>query len=361
MKSVFQIAAISLTVLAANTFGQSALGSTLSAFENKPGYVQPIATTIGTLLNSGWVNSARVGNGIGWHFALSVPVAFIGADDQTYDWTYDSRCASLRTVGVACPDSLDNVTMYNIPTIFGGNSNATFPVYHAALAEDANGNPLFDANGNLITTYSVGPGGTVDDGEKHLRKWVNIPFLIPTTAISYRHTQGTLRTLWAPSVGDFGGMYLIGLGAQHDFTRFLPPRVGEKGFNTSATVNVTRWSIGYDPSGTVQGTMNLKGWASFTGLVAGWRWKSVELFSEIGYETASFASSGSLIDYGVTSLTDSSRYITPSVSVSGRNGFRASFNIAMHLGVWQPVVAYSGGAQLGSLVNIIQFGKEGEE
>jgi len=353
MKSFIRIATICAALFVAESSALSSLGSTLSAFESKPGYVRPLATTIGTLFNSGWINSARVGNGYGWSFALDIPVAYIGTDDQTYDFTYDTHCASLRADNFNCPESKDIGVLKDVPTIFGGNTTREFYVYRSSF--------YVDGNGTYIESIDSIPGGTADDGEKTIRKWVNIPFIIPEGSFSYWHTRGTLRGIYVPKISDFGGMYLIGLGLQHDFTRFLPPQVSAKGFNTSVMANIAAWRIGYEPSGDVVGTMAIKGNTSFSGLVVGWRWKKLEIFSELGYETAGFSSSGSLIDYSVAT-TDSSRYINPDVSVSGRNNFRASINFALHLdGSWQPVVGQSLGAQLGSTVNIIQFGKEGEE
>ena len=324
----------------------ASLGSTIRGFEQEPGYVQPITTLMGNLQNTGWVTSARVNQGSGWNFSLSIPVGYIGADDHQYDFRYGSHCPAIRARGIACPT--DSLTWNNAPTIWGPRDTNRYMVYASAL------NP---SGGNDTIWYVV--GGNVRPGDETLRKWVNIPFLIPRFSYSKAHVRGTLAGLFVPSFGVFGGYWMAGLGLQYDFTKFLPPAVGGKEFNLSIATDLNEWHLGYKPNDKMSGELYLDGFATYTKLVAGWRYDFCEVFTDIGYETSSMKAGGHLYDFAAQS--GESPNIDPRVSSTGRNGFRMGLSIALHLGVWQPVLGQSYGAQLATTANLIQFGKEGDQ
>lgn len=344
---------LSALLLSSPLFAAGEVGNVLRAFEDKPGYVKPLATVFGTLMNTGWVNSARVGYGTGWGFGLPIMVAYVGTEDHTYDYTYSTGCADLRArgqVGSDCPASNDEITIKDAPTIWGPNSNAQTYQYLPTIQQVGDSDPS--------DNYQKFSSGTIDGGESTLRKITTLPFLAPQFSFSSHNFRGTLRGMLLPiSPISF---YSFGLGLQYDPTRFLPPVVAEKGFNTSVAFSVSKWHVGYTPGDDFDGTLNIDGLTTFTALVAGWRYDIMEVFTEIGYETSSFASGGNLTDNG-PDVAEADRKISPKVDVDGRNGFRMSLNFAIHLGSWQPVVGQSYGAQFGTAANVIQFGKEGNQ
>lgn len=348
--------AIMLTV---SLWAQSDLSNTLRAFENKPGYIQPIATSMGTLFNTGWVNSAGVGKGLGWNFALPVNIAYIGSADHTYKYTYDTNCQALRDKkhpvympdGYDCP--ADDVTRtVSAPTLWG-NDDLVYVSRYRRFGEES------PSDWHIINEE------TLDKGNPTIRQYVTLPFVLPTLAFSMEHFRGAVRFIGVPSISsiNFGGLSIWGLGAQYDFGHFFQSLV-EVGVNLSATTNFTFWSIGYAPTGSIEGQLDLDGMTSFSGLVAGYKYKFAEAFIELGYETSSFKSSGSLVDHETPddlTTPENENLIQPNLKVSGRNGFRASLNVAVQLGVWRPVVGQSLGAQSGTQINILQFGKEGKQ
>ncbi|HSQ41725.1 MAG TPA: DUF6588 family protein, partial [Fibrobacteraceae bacterium] len=322
-------------------------GMTLRGFVDEPGYVKPIATLMGTLTNSGWVTSARVGESGGWNFGLDVSIAYIGTADHTYTFYYNNHCDSLRDEGYNCivSDETNDGVVENAPTIFGPN---TSEVYYG-----------FFATGDASTSVYPERIDRVRSGDSDVRKWTTIPFPFFHFAYSHSHFKGGLRGLFVPSIDVLGGFYLIGIGLQYDYTRFLPPAFNAKGFNASVAFDINKWHLSYKPDGDVTGELLLDGLTTYTSLVTGWRFGKAELILDFGYETSSFDAGGTMTDNEPDAGQDP--LIEPNVSVDGRNGFRVGLSVAMHLGSWQPVVGQSLGAQWGTTVNLIQFGKEGEK
>jgi len=317
-----------LLVSATLGYAQSNLGSTMRAFYTQEGYRAPVATLMGTLLNSGWQNSARVGKGFGWSFSLGIPLAYVSSDDKSFqvDTNSETGMVSYKTA----------------PTIFGSTAGVTY--YHTS------------------PTYGYVQDSLV--GDKDVRKQTVMPWFLPQLSFSYNYFRGSLRGWWLPSISVLGGYSLLGFGGQYDYTHFLPPKVHENNFSLSAAVDLTKWSLSYEPqSGNmVQGKANLDGFSSFTCLVGGWRYQIVEVFTEIGYETSSFDVGGSLVD---NSQKGNRFYniqpVAGHTSTSGANGFRMSLNVALHLGTWHPLLGQSIGAQSGTIIDPIHVGTEGAD
>lgn len=332
--------AIAAAALPSISFAGADIAGTMRGFEDRPGYVQPIATLFGTLQNAGWVTSARVGNSFGWSFALGIPVAYIGTEDHTYDYTYNTGCAELRAAGRACDPSYDTHTVKGASTIWGPDMPAVS--YQRWVADPSNG--IVQVNQGSI------PGGNAD-----VRELTTVPFLTPRIGFSAKHFRGVLGGMFLPKISVLGGFSQWGLGAQYDYTSFLSPAVASMGFNFGVAGNLSSWSLSYAPQKDVTGTLTLDGFVTQIGLVGGYRFGEAEVFMEMGYESSSFSSSGDMVEISTQDP------ITPKVDVDGRNGFRMSLNVAMHLGTWQPVVGQNFGAQWGTTANIIQFGKEGAQ
>ncbi len=330
------------TILPSSAFAAADIAGTMRGFEDRPGYVQPIATLFGTLQNSGWVSSARVGKSFGWTFSLGVPVAYIGTADHAYDYTYNTGCAELRAAGRMCDPSFDSHTIAGASTIWGPDMA---PVSYQRYVADAS-----SPTGVVQVTQ-----GNIPDGNSDVREVTTLPFLTPRIAFSANNFRGVLAGMFIPKVNVLSGFSQWGLGVQYDYTRFLPPAVAAKDFNLGVAGNFSKWHIGYAPQKEVSGQLNLDGLVTQVSLVGGYRFGVAEVFTELGYETSSFKSSGNMVEINTNDP------ITPKVDVDGRNGFRMSLNVAMHLGTWQPVVGQTFGAQWGTTANILQFGKEGQQ
>lgn len=340
-------------VFGTSAFAAGEVSNLLRAFEDKPGYVQPLATSMGSLMNSGWYTSSRVGTRTSWNVALPVILTYISEDDHYYKYTYSTGCKALREagqVGSACPENLDEMSISKAPTMWGPNSSErSWEV--SAVAEQPGD---LDPTDNYSLTKS---GPIIDGGISSLREFTTLPFLAPQFAFASHNFKGTLRGIFAP-IPDLS-IYSIGLGIQYDPSRFIPGMT-QNGFNTSIGFSISKWHLGYTPGGDFDGELGVDGLVYQPALVAGWRTGILEIFTEIGYEVSSFSSSGELTDNGAD-VDPADRIIKPQVEVDGRNGFRMSLNFALHLGAWHPVVGQSYGAQLGTVANVISFGKEGAQ
>lgn len=320
--------------------GESGLQATLKAFEDKPGYVQPLATWFGTFANQGWVTSARVNAGFGWEFAMPVVgLGFLSDDDHTYTSDFDDGCAAVRAAGISCPSK-----SYTVPTIVGPNTNTQYTRYD-----------LDPINANSVVVTS---GGSADDGDEDLRQITTLGTTWLQASFSYQHTKLTLRALplWWLSASEFAGYNHLGFGLQYDlghlFAHKLPP--GAPPVDVSLTTNYNFISLGVAPS-DYNGELNLDFTTMWHALVVGTRLgRHFEIFSELGYETSTMKSSGSLVP-----KDPEEESVAPKVEVDGRNGFKASINFALHFDTYHPVIGMSQGAQTGVNVNILNFGKEG--
>ncbi|MBF0433158.1 MAG: hypothetical protein HQK83_17900 [Fibrobacteria bacterium] len=298
----------------------------------KGGYVQPVATLLGSLFNSGWYQSASVNRGFGFAIGLPISVAYISSADHTYTNREASGCAESRamqtTIECPAPDYLE----YEVPTIFGPQTNVQYKTYHL----DTPGSP----SGSVQSTPA-------SSGYSEIRDYTTIPFLIPHLAFSWMHTEIKARYLYFPL--DFIKLNgnVIGMGVQHDISwlaKNLP-------FSISAGTNVSLLSLAVGTE-DFDGTMDLKGFVTNTSLLLGKQWGPFELFLESGWETSSLTASGTLVE-----KDNPDEVINPNIDVSGRNGFRLGLNVALHLG-YHPVIGQNIGAQIGHQANLLFFKKE---
>lgn len=336
-----------LSVLLAAGFVVSAqaegsLQRTLKAFEDKPGYVQPLATWFGTFTNQDWFQSARVGDGFGWDFSLPIGIGFLDSDDHTYTSTFDSNCDKLRAQGYnlpadKCPSS------YTVPTIVGPATNVHYYRYDI--------DPT-DASGQGVVLTD---GGYADDGDENLRKISTLGMTWAQLGFSYRHARVAMRFMALPEISELSTYRHLGFGLQyslgHFFAHKLPP-AHPVDVSLATTYNFIK--VGYSPK-DYTGELVMDIFTQWHALVVGTRFgQHVELFTELGYETSNIESSGHLVP-----KVEGNDEISPRVSVDGRNGFKASINIALHFGNYQPVLGISRGAQTGVNAGILNFGKEG--
>ena len=168
-----------LGFVCAPIWAEGSLQRTLKAFEDKPGYVQPLATWFGTFTNAGWVRSARVNSGFGWGFAIPVSVGYIGDDDHTYTNHFATGCAELNQKDIVCPTGATRD--YEVPTILGPKTNVEYTSYKQ--------------NPQDPTTFVTYSGGFADDGDETLRDITTLGLLFPQLSLSYQHTQLTMRAM----------------------------------------------------------------------------------------------------------------------------------------------------------------------
>lgn len=328
-----------LGVVSTSTWAEGSLQRTLKAFEDKPGYVQPLATWFGTFTNTGWVRSARVNSGFGWGFAIPVSVGYINEDDHTYTNHFATGCAELSDKGIACPtgDTRD----YEVPTILGPKTNVEYTSYKQ--------NPLDS------TSYVTFSGGFADDGDETLRDITTLGLVWPQLSLSYQHTQLTVRAMGLPSIGEFAGYSHLGFALQYSLGHLWAHRLpSNHPVDVSLLTSYNFISLGYSPS-DYTGELSLDFTTMWHALVIGTRLGDrFEIFSELGYETSNLKSSGELI-----AKDEGEDDISPRVEIDGRNGFKASLNLAFHFDTYHPLGSMSYGAQAGNTLNILNFGKEG--
>jgi hypothetical protein len=317
------------------------LGETLDAFESKPGYVTPVATFMGTILNTGWNHTVRLPKATGFSFGLQFALAGVTEDDWYYTEQMETGCADVRQFGAYCPE--DDVVSLKAPTLWGPNTNASVNKY-VLVSTDGGG-----------YTYALDKPLPVSDGVEFVRQ--NLSYLgLPFVQMSYttNHTEFKGRWIGVPGIGEnFGGMMVLGGGIQHDLRSFIKK---ELPVDLAISTNFTYWGLDFvPPKDDFDGTLELSGLATHHSLLVGKRFGKVELFSEIGWETSSMQSGGHIYD------KEEAKDINPGLDVDGRNGFRMSVAVAFHLGGYHVNLGQSLGAQYGTTVNILTYRKEGSD
>jgi hypothetical protein len=307
------------------------LGNTLKAFEDKPGYVQPIATILGTVNNSGWHQSAGVGKEMGWSFSIPINLAYIHENDWHYTRKHN-ECGVPSECG-------SDITELELPTIFGPNTNQTLRTYYPGLS------------GGVTETFE-----DVEDGDVNVRKWSTIPMVHFQGSFMYNYTEFKLRLLPVPA-GPFN-FFILGFGIQHDIRSFMEGALGgPMPLDVSFTTNLSWWNLSYATPDPYEGDLELNGLNTFTGFVLGKRAGAFEFFTEIGWETANLNAAGNITN---TDPDDGeSTLIQPDISVDGRNGFKISANVAVHLGTYSASLGQHYASQYGSTINVLSYRKEG--
>jgi hypothetical protein len=300
------------------------------------GGVKPVATIMGTLMNSGWYQSSGIGQNFGFSISLPVFLSYVSKKDHYYTTYRASGCANASsTVSCGYPD----YRAYKVPTVIGPKvaSGQVFEEY----VLDENYEPADIA-------YKP-----VSDGLTECRNMGTYPFAMPQASFAYRNTELKLRYLFLPRIrvsrdSAYLKASIFGVGLQHDLTSFL----GELPFTISIGSSLSFWGIKYTPE-KYTGRLTLSGITNFTGFVAGKSFGAVETFAEIGWETSHMQVGGRIVGKSDTSAIEE-----PDVSVFGRNGFRMAINFAFHLG-YQPVLGQNIGSQLGHQINLLIYRKEG--
>ena len=273
----------------------------MSAFQKsngRTGYVKPIATYVGTVLNGNWISSASVSRGLSFEGGLPFQIALIESGDRNYH----------------------SSSLGNIPTIFGGKAE----------------------------------GGLGGNEDLHGLSIFTLPYL--QIGASFFYTRIALRGMYFPSVSELKGYNLHSIGIQHSFGHFfiekLPPAF--QNFDVSLFFGYNSAYIGYAPD-KWKGQLDLDFGTTYTAVVFGYKpFKMMEVMLSLGYQTVSMEAGGSMDAYTKDGIYQGK--INPDVDLDGRGGFRMGIELSFAFGdAYHPVVGYNVGANHSLNANVLYF------
>lgn len=290
-----------ISAYATDSEGWATTSESLSAFykaSNRAGYVKPIVSVIGNVLNSNWYASASVPKGFAFEAGLPFALVPITDDDRTY---------KKDVVGVSVKQ----------PTIFG-KKGQPYEVGTIYGNETLNSLPLF--------TY---------------------PYL--QFAASYYNARLVLRGMWLPPISELKGFNLLGAGLQYSFGQFfqkkLPPVL--QTLDASLVFGYSSSTVKYQPKGYDSPLI-----LDLTGITAdaviGYKpLKEIEVMLTLGYQYANMESSG---DAGYD------------LDVKGNCGFKFGLEVAFTLGgSYHPVVGFDYAGRSSFTTNVLYFQQQYEK
>jgi hypothetical protein len=311
---------------------------TINAFIDRPKYGQPIATSLGSLTNSGWYMSGSIDREFGFSVSLPVTLVYLNSRDLAYNETLiNENCVTCREkeaagADVACRGCVECLE-FTAPTLFGDTLR---PVPFTSI---------IDSNFNVTGREAVLP--PYEPGIKELYGISVLPFVSLQLSFSYYYTELKLRYSGSLVPISDNSFHFPGVGIQHDFSRLIPALP----LSLSLAANFT-WPVSsVTPGGDVEGSLSTTGLSNFLGIVTGYKISGFfEAFLEAGWDHSFIHLSGDIVstERGARETAVIDRKIT------GRNGFRAALNLAFSLG-YHPVLGGVGGAQFGNLINIISY------
>lgn len=285
----------------------SELDGIIQSFEDRSGYLQPIASLLGEAMNSGWYQSAHVGKNFGFYIGLPMNSAFVGTKDQSYTATLTDPS------GAVPPQS------FQAPTILGGKAPTVYQY-------------ILGLNHQKIDSVAV----PYSDGLINLPA---LPFAALQLGFSAYNTELNLRYTGVPGGVKGATISMPGFGIQHDLSWLLPTEPLSLSVAANFTfLDVATKSSTFPASNSVSGSLNLSGVTSFAGVLAGYKWKSIEVFLDGGWEHSNISTSGTL------NLEQLNQSVSPGVHLVGRDNIQIGLNLAFDLG-WTPVL----GASLGNV------------
>ena len=318
MKMPFKLLLVSGLCLAAvatamDDKGYASIYESIAAFENRaggdarifnrPGYVKPIITNLGPVLNSNWYVSATVPQSITFEAGLPFALIPIGADDRTFS---------------------ENGA--DAPTIFGKH-----------------GDPA--TNPNDPTVY----------GNETLNKLGVFTYPYLQLAGGYYHARLVLRGMWLPAISELQKFNLIGIGLQYSFGhlfQYMLPKPAQ-GLDVSLVLGYSSSGISYQPE-DYEGTLDLDISAFTFDLVIGYKpIEIVEVMLTLGYQSGSMASSGHLVSHAEGW---NGAVIDPNLTVDGNDGFKFGLAVAFQFGTsFHPVLGYDYAGKSSFTTNALYF------
>ncbi len=277
---------------------------------NRPGYVKPIATNLGTVLNSNWFSSASVPQNFTFEAGLPITLVPITNADREY-------------AGGA-------------PTIMGDKK-----------AEWGETNP------NISCTTA--PGCHTVNGNKNLHNLGVFTYPYLQVAGSFYHARLVLRGMLLPAISELRSFNLFGFGLQYSFGHLFAYRLPRalQGFDISLAFGMNFSGIGYRPD-DYKGSLDLDFTTTHFMLLAGYKpIRAVEIILGLGYETSNMKSGGHLISEAEGSY---GAEIYPTLEVSGKNGFRLSLSASFAIGSsFNPVIGADFGTKTSFTTNVLYF------
>lgn len=316
----FSLAFVS-SAFAMDENGWATVPEILSAFDskapfgNRPGYVKPLVTNIGTILNSNWISSATVEKVLSIEYGIPIAIAPLGDDDRTYG--------------------------NNSPTIFGDNNVLNAMNFDNSIG--CNNQFPYDAM-----------GCPVYNGSEELNGLSAFTYPYLQLALSAFHLRVALRGMWLPAIENLRDFNLYGFGVQYSFGHFfqyLLPRILHP-LNISLMFGYTANNIGYQPD-DYTGQLDMK-YTSYTfGAVIGYKiFDLVEAMMTLGYQASKMKASGHL--YQGNEIFPENVF-NPDITVKGDNGFRIGLEVALQIGGYHPVVGYDNGNKSSFTTNLVYF------
>lgn len=308
--------------------------SFIKSFQDNKSYIQPFATLFGSATNSGWYQSSAVPAGFGFYIGFPVNFTQISDKDRTFKGTFvDEGCQAYHAHTANGPQKCDETTAYTAPTLFGRIPGPVMRKSHVNVTNDV----IIDSTD---FPYS--------DGKQDFSSLNWLPFVEPQISLAFKYTELKFRYIGVP-LSAFS-LSMPGVGVQHDLASFLPPLP----LSLSVAGNITWLSASWTPGGHISGSLDLTGESHFFGILAGYtyaRW--LEVFLETGWEGATIKTGGSLVIHDKADSTNN-QIVKPNLNLTGRNGFRAALNLAIHFG-YDAVLGQNVGAEFGNQVNILAY------
>jgi len=291
--------------------GYASIYESIAAFEdrpggearifNRPGYVKPIITNLGNVLNSNWYVSSSIPQSMVFEAGLPFSLIFIGSDDKSFTENGAS-----------------------VPTIFGDHG------------DPQNYDPTVYGNETL-----------------HNLGLFTYPYL--QLAGSYYHARLALRGMWLPTVSELQKFSLLGIGLQYSFGhlfQYMLPKPAQT-LDVSLVLGYSSSDISYQPE-DYEGTLDLDISAFTFDVVVGYKpIEPVEILLTLGYQSAEMASSGHLISHaeGWNGQT-----IDPNITVRGNNGFKFGLAVAFQVGTsFHPVAGFDYAGKSSFTTNVLYF------
>lgn len=322
MKTISRIAVVLTLATTAISFAMDEDGwatsyESIAAFDksnplygNRPDYVKPIITNIGSILNSNWISSSGVPQSFTFEIGMPFAITPIANSEREYG--------------------------NGNPTIFGDNDKSN----EGKLQVD-------NCSADVIMMYG---GCPVVNGNENLNGLGIFTYPYLQAAASFFHARIVLRGMYIPSVDQLKKFNLFGFGFQYSFGHFfqyLLPRIAQP-FDVSFVFGYSTSGINYKPN-ELHGTLDLDISAYTVNIVLGYRpFSFIEAMVTLGYQYANMKSSGHLVD-----KLDPNMQINPNLSVKGNNGFNFGFEVAFQLGSYHPVVGYDHVGKTSFTTNIL--------
>lgn len=328
-------------------------GSTLGDIgqDAAKGYLGPIATFLGTSMNSGWYNSSKSLGMFGLPVGISVgsiSEGFLNVDDNMRFFTFSGNIPLAAIVDPMLPagqkmadlkalpgnDSLQLAVPFSIdsvPTVFGPDSGRQVTIGELfASANDTTRNRLLKSPG-------FGIAAPLDSNDVVELPFAGIDFkgLMPTIPNATMFTLGVkkipvvdniqlgLRFLPEIELGDFGKVSQFGVKVQHELTHLLPIASSLPFFHTSAYWAMNNLTIAAGPA-----TLKQSNWIAMVNASVDAKLPVVSAgaFIGVGIESSNLA-----LDVAMDSTSGLPNF---SMDIPGDNKFRFQVGPRFALGIF---------------------------